>query len=966
MNYQNLEQEIKEYSNYFKYCDSINSKFSSFLKLFVQSGNKFISKSKKSLDEFCSEINKVEYFPSSLNKNINGYCDQVKLIIDKFQNVFSNVEKDIITKVNEFDKKYKTNYKASLNKLNELNNYLLDNKTKLEKTKNNYFDSCKSVQEHNKKYLLLKSKETPKEELSKLNDQIIKLKQTSETKKVYYRNEVTKLNDLLLSNENYYIDIIKWISKQEEERSEFFTNILLLLNNIVKHFNFESKDLIAKNEKYIDDIYTKRDIKMFNLYFNKTNNNKDKSRFLYEEFFDFENFNAPNSNIELKENNSKSQNNSEKAQKENEASEVLKLDYNLCLKISQMGKEKLINFDFKNKEYIELDNIISNLMLKDNKIEDDKFLRIMHLVEEKVDGCKNFIYILMNRYSQKHLIQFKCVENIYFLNSVLNLIINYLWENDEYTYLAFFILFIGERTIFINPKEKNNINYLCKIMATNTIYHISDFWNKIINLKIKMLARVKLNEEFKIRKKNTARKDSGLISKIFGISSDDNDQIENKILYSQIYKEKSSSYFDDVLNEYLNHFICYEFSENKTIDLIEELSKQYDLNIRHKNYCIKTIRTNLIYKKTPNPYFSEIKLEQKNSLKKYKKINNNKIKIILFCMKYLSNKDILSILCLNKEYYSIIKKYFYKNILINKNSKIDIKKHISIWKALLGYNKLKSKYNYKSLKESTIQDNKSVIEIVNNKNEFTNTDSKESEFDTIELDCVRTTFKSNQEENQTKLSHLLKVASKQIPSINYCQGMNHIAAFLLVLCEENEEETFYLLLSILLGTDYCKLIEKDLVMLNSFFYSFERLLNLMFPEMYNFFINNNINGGYYLSPWFITLFTLAFKNESEEENNIEVFAKIFDLYLFSGWKAVFKIGISLIRNNSSKIFSLPYEQLVHYLNNDIIHSDFFTNTHIEELYNIFTNFKISNNLLSNLNEEYEMKKNILNKNNNLI
>ena len=960
MNYQNLEQEIKEYLQYFKYCDSINSKFSAFFKQLIQSGSKFISKSKKSMDEFCNELNKEEYFPSTLNKNINFYCERFKEILDKYQTMFSNIEKDIIIKLNEFDKNFKKSYKASLNKLNDLNTHLSDNKNKLEKTKISYFDSCKLVQEQNKKYLSLKNKENAKEELNKLNDLIQKSKQTSETKKVYYRIEVTKLNDLLLSNENYYIDILNSISKQEEERSVFYANILLLLNNSIKHLNFETKDLITKNEKYIDDIYTKRDIKMFNLYFNKTNNNKDKTRFLYEEFLDFENINSPDSNIALKESDTK---NKIQNEKENDTFEILKLDYNLCQKINQIGKENLFTFDSMNSEFVILDNIISNLLLKDQKIEDDKFLRIMNLVEEKYDGCKNFIYILMNHYTQKNIIQFKCVENIFLLNSALNLIINYVWENDEYTYLAFFILYIGERSVFLNPKDKLSNNFLCKIMAKNTIYHINDFWNKIINLKIKMLSRIKLNDEFKIRKKNSTRKDSGLMLKIFGISNDDNDKIENEILYSQIYKEKSTNYLNEVLSEYLNHFICYDFSEKKTIDLIEQISEQYYLNTKQKNFLIKNIKTNMEYLKMPNPYFTQVKAEKNSIKKKFKKIKCKEIKILLFSMEYLSNKDILSILTLNKEYYSYIKKYFYKKTLFKPNSKIDINKHLSIWKTLLSYNDLKSKYNYQKLKEATIDDKNNII----NKNQSTkNNKSKELEFDTIELDCIRTTFKLNQEVNQTKLCHLLKVASKQIPSINYCQGMNHIAAFLLVLCEENEEETFYLYISILLNSEFCILIDNDLQKLNSFFYSFERILNLMFPEMYNFFMNNNINAGYYLSSWFITLFTLALYYENKEQNNIEVIMKIFDLFIFSSWKAVFKIGISLIKYNSNKIFSLPYEQLVHYLNSDLIHSDFFKKDNIEEINNIFINFKISNNLLNHLDEEYEMKKNILIKNNNLI
>ena len=297
MNYQNIEQEIKEYSIYFKYCDSVNAKFISFFRVFTQSGEKFLSKSKKSMEEFCYEVNKEEYFPSTLNKSINTLFLELKQILDKFQNVISNIEKDIINKIIEFDKNYKINFKNSINNLTNLNDYLSDNKNKLEKVKYNYFESCKQVQDYDKKYISGKNKENIKEdEYAKITEQFQKLKETSKNKKVNYRIEVTKFNDLLLSNENYYIDIINEISKQEEERNQFYTNIFLSLNNYLNQYNSEAKDCLQKNLKYIDDIFSKRDTKMFSIYFNKTNNNKEHNRFIFEEFFDLENIKQPKKN----------------------------------------------------------------------------------------------------------------------------------------------------------------------------------------------------------------------------------------------------------------------------------------------------------------------------------------------------------------------------------------------------------------------------------------------------------------------------------------------------------------------------------------------------------------------------------------------------------------------------------------------------------------------------------------------
>jgi hypothetical protein len=371
------------------------------------------------------------------------------------------------------------------------------------------------------------------------------------------------------------------------------------------------------------------------------------------------------------------------------------------------------------------------------------------------------------------------------------------------------------------------------------------------------------------------------------------------------------------------------------------------------------LNSNKIYKKIGNPYFSDyendlVKCSTQedydklylsfNSNKKFKFVGNNtKLKIILFSMKYLNKSDIISILCLNKDCYFKIKKIIYKNVLIKCNKNIDNKKHMDIWKILLNYNSIKKKYNYKALKESINKETQ-----------------KDSIFDLIELDIIRTSFTNNQKENQEKLGNILKVTSRELPTVNYCQGMNHIAAFLLILCNEDEEETFYLFLSILYSTDYCSLVVNDLSKLNAFFYCFERLLNIMFPEMNTYLKNSKIGAAYFLSSWFITLFTNSFSNEKGNDN-IKTMVKIFDLFLLSGWKSIFKIGIGLIKKNSLKIFSLSYDKLVHYLNNEIVSTDFFKDEKYNELMSISINFKLSNSLIDNLCKEFEMKSNIMNK-----
>lgn len=957
MNYQNLEHEIKDYSNYFKYCDSITTKITQFFKEFTKNGSKFILRTKKLMEEIDLEINKEEYFSSTVNKNIINFSNEFKSMMDKILSFFTKIDNDIVEKINEFDKENKENIKNILNKFNNLNLLLIDNKTKVEKIKNIYFDSCKNMSDFEKKYL--SNKNSKEEDLIKYKDQFEKLKQISESKKVNYRIEVTKLKDILVSNENYYLDLFNSITKQEEDRNQLYVKSLSLFNNIIKEFNLETQKSTKTNNNYIDEMYVKRDLKLFSIFFNRINN-KDKNRFLIEEFLDFENFNETqnkNNSGEILKN--KSNNENVNNIYDNDIKDIEKIDYKLASEIISLGENRFIEIETMDNEFIELDNIIFNLIKRDEKIDNEKFLRILNYVDRNLLGSKNFLYLLIGHYYNASIVNFNNLENLYLLCTILNMILNFIWDNDDYTYLSFLVLHIGEKTIYFNPSDKYSTYYLSKIMAKNTIYHMNEFWNKIINLKIKMFAKIKLKEEIYLRKKNNIpKKKTGSILKYFVGKDEGNEIIESEILYSQIYKDKSSFFCNEILTEYISHFMNYDFMDKNTIDVIEQLSKHYGLNTKQKNFFLEMLNSNIIYLQACNPYFSEnksdtIKYDNQEDLnklyfsfdsnKKFKSAKNNtKIKIFLFAMKYLNTNDIISLLCLNKEFNSKIKKTVYKNVLMKYNN-IDTKRHIGIWKLILNYNSIKKKYNYKSILDSIKKES-----------------NKDPIFDIIELDIIRTSFSKNQEENQNKLGNILKVTSKELPTVNYCQGMNHIAGSLLVLCDEDEEETFYLFLSLLFATDYCGLIVNDLLKLNSFFYCFERLLNIMYPEMNSYFKNINVNGGYFLSPWFITLFTNAFNDESGKDN-IKIMLKILDLFLLSGWKAIFKIGIGLIKNNAFKIFSLPYEKLIHYLNNEIFHSDFFKNNNIKELMNISLNFKISNKLINSLCKEFELKKNIMNK-----
>ena len=80
--------------------------------------------------------------------------------------------------------------------------------------------------------------------------------------------------------------------------------------------------------------------------------------------------------------------------------------------------------------------------------------------------------------------------------------------------------------------------------------------------------------------------------------------------------------------------------------------------------------------------------------------------------------------------------------------------------------------------------------------------------------------------------------------------------------------------------------------LKRFFYVFERMISIFIPELYNFLLSNNIKVNYFISSWFITLFTNAYQYIKVKDNP-KIILKIFDFFFFFYLKSIIVTSISL-------------------------------------------------------------------------
>ena len=390
------------------------------------------------------------------------------------------------------------------------------------------------------------------------------------------------------------------------------------------------------------------------------------------------------------------------------------------------------------------------------------------------------------------------------------------------------------------------------------------------------------------------------------------------------YIKKAHQIFNSIILEYISSFVNYNFGLNNSLELLVKICNQFSMSndiinyyavyLNNCSYSVKQYSKNSFYDLKNK--IDDIRVDLKyNSLKKKNEYNDLYIKleqekrifndtekmiIIKKVSRFLPDKDKINILKLNKKFSSKLNKKIYKEILNRKDIEKGIiqnkQMHINVWKILLKYNKIKRDYPYFPNLEKV----KKIKYDMNGKNDFC----------IIDLDSQRTLFEENNKLEQKRkiLNNILKTCAMLNEEGCYCQGMNFVGAFIIKITED-EEESFYFLMGLFKYTDYRSIFKTDLSKLKLYFTIFDVVLKLYIPTLESYFEENKVKSNYYLSAWFIALFTSLVKHGKK----LDAFLKIFDLFLIDGWKAIFNISMDILRKNEEILLTMKNEGLLHYL-----------------------------------------------------
>ena len=158
----------------------------------------------------------------------------------------------------------------------------------------------------------------------------------------------------------------------------------------------------------------------------------------------------------------------------------------------------------------------------------------------------------------------------------------------------------------------------------------------------------------------------------------------------------------------------------------------------------------------------------------------------------------------------------------------------------------------------------------------------------------------NLEKCRTSLYKVLKSFACADQEVTYCQGMNFIAAFLLIISEFNEVDTFYMMISLFnfsfgdnIGIRGFYINEFPLLRL--FMYQFDYLFKTNLPVLKNHFDYLSVPNELWVSKWFQTLFTICLP--------IDLTVRVWDYLIAYGLEFLFDFTLALLKYFEKQLLS---------------------------------------------------------------
>lgn len=164
------------------------------------------------------------------------------------------------------------------------------------------------------------------------------------------------------------------------------------------------------------------------------------------------------------------------------------------------------------------------------------------------------------------------------------------------------------------------------------------------------------------------------------------------------------------------------------------------------------------------------------------------------------------------------------------------------------------------------------------------------------------------------LNSVLRSLAFVDPDLGYCQGMNFIAAFLLVSSDFNTNEVFYLLMSLFSSKynfdfDIRGFYIDKFPLLSCFLFIFDTILSKDMPDLYRCIKKmDGLDNGAWIGKWIQTLYTICLP--------YEVCVRLWDCILSNGIYFVISFSMALLNSVAKDLMTINDDfDFINYFNN---------------------------------------------------
>ena len=139
---------------------------------------------------------------------------------------------------------------------------------------------------------------------------------------------------------------------------------------------------------------------------------------------------------------------------------------------------------------------------------------------------------------------------------------------------------------------------------------------------------------------------------------------------------------------------------------------------------------------------------------------------------------------------------------------------------------------------------------------------------------------------QYALYRVLGKFSTQFPTVGYCQGMNYVVGYLLMISGGYEQEVFSFFLCLCQKFNLLEVYSEEMQELHKLLWVFDKLFENAFPNLHEHFMAEEITTDMWVFKWFLSFFTSCLP--------LKLVTRIWDVIIIKGLKGLFKVSLGIL------------------------------------------------------------------------